>query len=558
LSWLPPANYFGTTSVAYRACDSDGLCDTAWAYISIDAVNDTPLVLFPGIQLQEDSEIDYTSLYYAYDIEGQYIVQSLITAIGVAAELNNESGLLHITASDDYSGNAYVVMNTCDELGACISDTIFIEVTPVNDSPVGNDFSYSTFQTTPITASLYDHTTDIDDDSLSFNVTTSFGVTTIVNGLFNFTPQDGFVGTDTLQIQACDSSLSCINLICLIDVFPPNEAPIVESMTQNICQSSQLVIPLGTLASDDVDAPENLQYAFNASAPATFTIDAENQTLTILPSSFFSGELSIEVNVCDNATPPLCTTGNITLTVTATSSPQITAATIEQITCFGNDDGSIVIESVAEETGVEYLWNNGNTNNAIDSLQAGNYDVVITGLSACSMPLQALFTITEPEALQLTLTTQAISSPGSGFIESSVTGGTQPYSYSWQGPDNFSSVEPSLQNLGTAGTYTLQMHDANGCVAEETILLTPIVAVSDFEFNIYPNPTAGQVHICLPSDVTAGTNLRIVDAFGREVLRKTTERQNESISLDFLSSGIYRVLIDGETREYRSSIIVTK
>jgi hypothetical protein len=286
LSWLPPANYFGTTSVAYRACDSDGLCDTAWVYISIDAVNDTPLVIFPGIQLQEDSEIDYTSLYYAYDIEGQFIVQSLVTAHGVAAELNNESGFLHITASDNYSGNAYVVMNTCDEPGACISDTIFIEVLPVNDSPVGNDFSYSTFQNTSITASLYDHATDIDDDSLSFNVTTYFGVTTIANGLFNFTPQDGFVGTDTLQIQACDSSLSCINLICLIDVFPPNEAPIVETMTQNICQSSQLVIPLSTLASDDVDAAENLQYAFNASAPATFTIDAENQTLTILPPSF--------------------------------------------------------------------------------------------------------------------------------------------------------------------------------------------------------------------------------------------------------------------------------
>jgi hypothetical protein len=268
--------------------------------------------------------------------------------------------------------------------------------------------------------------------------------------------------------------------------------------------------------------------------------------------------LSIEVNVCDHATPPLCTTGNITLTVTATSSPQITAATIEQITCFGNDDGSIVIESVTEETGVEYLWSNGSTNNAIDSLQSGNYDVVITGLSACSTPMQALFTITEPAALQLTLTTQAISSPGSGLIESNVSGGTQPYSYSWQGPDNFNSVEPSLQNLGTAGTYTLQVHDANGCVAEETILLTPIVDVSDFEFTIYPNPTAGQVHICLPSDVTSGTTLRIMDAFGREVLRKTTECQNESIMLDFLSTGIYRVLINGETREYRSSIIVTK
>jgi hypothetical protein len=332
----------------------------------------------------------------------------------------------------------------------------------------------------------------------------------------------------------------------------------VEGLTQNICQSTQLVIPLVTFTSDEVDAAENLQYSFNTDVAATITIDAALQTLTILPPSFFFGDMHIQVEVCDNATPSLCATGNIAITVAANTTPQITAATINQIACFGNNDGSIVIENVVEETGVEYVWSDGNTTNTIDSLAAGNYELQLNGLSACSTPLQALFTITEPEALELAITSQAISAPNSGLIESNVSGGTQPYNYEWQGPNNFSSTEPSLMNLNSAGLYSLLVNDANGCTTEATILLTPTEYVSDRSFSIYPNPSEGPVNICIPMDATVGATLRIIDAYGREVLSKKTERQNEFVQFDFLCSGTYQVIVTGAAKEYRSTVVVTK
>lgn len=44
----------------------------------------------------------------------------------------------------------------------------------------------------------------------------------------------------------------------------------------------------------------------------------------------------------------------------------------------------------------------------------------------------------------------------------SVTGGTPPYSYSWTGPNGFSSTDKDIFNLSN-GLYTLTVTDANGC-----------------------------------------------------------------------------------------------
>ncbi|WP_339702108.1 PKD domain-containing protein [Algoriphagus aquimarinus] len=58
----------------------------------------------------------------------------------------------------------------------------------------------------------------------------------------------------------------------------------------------------------------------------------------------------------------------------------------------------------------------------------------------------------------------------SGMIYTNVSGGTEPYIYSWTGPDGYTSTSKDIFNLRD-GTYTLVVTDSNGCQQTEEYTL---------------------------------------------------------------------------------------
>src|SRR5690606_11246144 len=52
-----------------------------------------------------------------------------------------------------------------------------------------------------------------------------------------------------------------------------------------------------------------------------------------------------------------------------------------------------------------------------------------------------------------------------GFISISVSGGTSSYDFEWIGPIGFSADTEDISNL-SAGTYSVTVTDANGCIDE--------------------------------------------------------------------------------------------
>ncbi|GAA4315460.1 hypothetical protein GCM10023164_11590 [Christiangramia aestuarii] len=71
---------------------------------------------------------------------------------------------------------------------------------------------------------------------------------------------------------------------------------------------------------------------------------------------------------------------------------------------------------------------------------------------------------------QISVSSQSPSCSGNsdGAIDISVTGGTTPYSYSWSGPNGFSSTSEDLNSIGE-GSYTVTVTDANSNTVSETI-----------------------------------------------------------------------------------------
>jgi gliding motility-associated-like protein len=145
------------------------------------------------------------------------------------------------------------------------------------------------------------------------------------------------------------------------------------------------------------------------------------------------------------------------------------------VTCANAHNGSVTL-TVSGGTGTyTYMWSNfANTQN-LTGINGGMFTVIETDGSGC-MHWDTI-TITEPMPLMSALTTTNVNcyGGGTGSILATVTGGTQPYSYTWTGTAGNDSIATNL----TMGSYSLLVTDANGCTVNGSANITqPLTGIS--------------------------------------------------------------------------------
>ena len=144
----------------------------------------------------------------------------------------------------------------------------------------------------------------------------------------------------------------------------------------------------------------------------------------------------------------------------------------ENLTCYESNDGSASATVSGGRTPYAYLWSNSVTIDSIQSLIASTYAITVTDSSGCVKIDSAV--VTQPDSISIVLSvTQNILCFGdsNGAINSTVSGGTTPYSFSWTG-----GAGDSL-TMVSAGTYTLTVTDTNGCNTNKSIALNEPAAL---------------------------------------------------------------------------------
>ena len=132
------------------------------------------------------------------------------------------------------------------------------------------------------------------------------------------------------------------------------------------------------------------------------------------------------------------------------------------ISCNGADDGSIDLSVTGGTGSFTYSWTGpGNFTSSdpdISNLVPGTYNVTVTDENDCQVSAQ--FNITEPDELSLSASIPEtngfeISCNGAndGSIDTTVNGGTSNYTYSWTGPNGFTSSAADLSNLSPKGLF---------------------------------------------------------------------------------------------------------
>jgi gliding motility-associated-like protein len=191
--------------------------------------------------------------------------------------------------------------------------------------------------------------------------------------------------------------------------------------------------------------------ASGGTAPYTYLWQSGQASSTI--SGLFAG--IFDVTVTDDAG---CTFDS-SFTIINSGVPNIVANTIDSVTCFGGNDGSIDLTTAGGVQPYIFTWiNTSQTTEDVTNLTAGFYSVIVTDFTGCTSSQS--YTIGQPTQLNIgfPVIQNAACGQANGFVTVSASGGVPGYSYLWSN----GSVNDTISNL-IAGSYTVTVTDYLGC-----------------------------------------------------------------------------------------------
>ncbi|MHB0756577.1 PKD domain-containing protein [Polaribacter sp. M15] len=296
------------------------------------------------------------------------------------------------------------------------------------------------------------------------------------------------------------------------------------------------------VANNEIAMYSEATFTFDPNSIATNTIPAGTQytwsTPTFSPAGSILGasaattpQNTISQTLENTGTSPIIVTYVITpatascvgnpFTLEVTVNPNISSNTVvTNITCFEANDGAIstnIQGGVPSSTGNPYQisWSGPNgfssTDASLSNLEAGIYTLRIEDSSGFFIIEE--WTVTQPDLLTISRdVVQNIScfQGNDGTIEVSISGGTEPYTYNWSTTDGSGIIAGTKnQNTLTAGTYSLEIVDANNCITQETVVLTEpdgLNITTSFKQDIL---CFGDATGAISIDVTGGTQIEV-------------------------------------------------
>lgn len=157
----------------------------------------------------------------------------------------------------------------------------------------------------------------------------------------------------------------------------------------------------------------------------------------------------------------------------------ISLADLVNVTCHGDNTGSMEVVAFGGTGNLSYSWSSGSTSPSTTGLVAGIYTVTVSDQSNCEALYQD--TIQEPTDLQtnFTVTDATCIDSQDGSLEINNTGATAPYAYSWSNGGTGAS-----QTALFIGTYSVTITDDNNCVYTESAEVSytnedPVISLAD-------------------------------------------------------------------------------
>lgn len=382
----------------------------------------------------------------------------------------------------------------------------------INVTVTGPSYAIWSFQWMPIPADLPSISSSQPENTMYSNRCA---------GAYSLEVSDGFGCIDTFDFVVPEPdyiypNVSVTNILCFGDcngtatanpnggnggytyqwsanAFPPN--PLTNPGIANLCIGSYTVDVLDSKGCPGdttitISAPDSLTITSSqinvscggycdASASATVVSGGVGPYTHIWSTGFSqprnAGQISTIINLCAGTYTDSIVDANgcdtvLTFIITEPDT-LLTTTAFTNVTCFGACDGTAITSPYNGTAPYSYVWTP--TPSSFDSVAGlcpGQVIVVVTDTMGCE--IRDTITITEPNILlAIPSVVQNMSCPGvcDGIATSNPTGGTLPYSWSWNTVPTQSTQ--TTTNTLCQGFVTVTVTDSNSCVAVDSVFI---------------------------------------------------------------------------------------
>jgi VCBS repeat-containing protein len=488
-TYTPNADFSGTDTFTYTVTDNAGAngTTTATVTVTVKPVNDAPVGTTPAsFTGNEDAVI--TGAVTATDVDGDVLSYTKATTPSNGTVTVDTDGTFSYTPNANFNGTDTFDVTVTDGT-VTITETVTINVLPVNDAPVASALAGSTFEDVAFTGQVA--ASDIDGDALTYTVATQpaegGSVSMNPDGSFTLTPTPNFNGQITFTYSVTDGTVSDTETVT-IEVTPVDD--VLTTGTDVIVGVAAGEVVLGTEATlnggDNIDGAGGDDTVFiTTSGDANLSGFVLNNVETL--------QVTSEGDASDNAVYDLSSSDDI-LNLKITNSTADTTFNFANLNADADGDGraetNLIIDRATNGVDVTLDVRNGNlTGNDevnvtvndsdaddidVDELQIdsgiGHVDLVVSG----NVTMDAIIAGTTPATSGFT--TMTISSGagdalqiGSQFtplLDDPTSGGVQN-----SDPSSFIDSDVEILGISNAGftggeslAQSLNTVDASGAV----------------------------------------------------------------------------------------------
>jgi hypothetical protein len=176
--------------------------------------------------------------------------------------------------------------------------------------------------------------------------------------------------------------------------------------------------------------------------------------------------------------------------------------TATDASCFGADNGVLEISFSGGTSPYQYLWSNSETTTIISDLAPGTYGVTVTDANNCTYSDSTM--VGQAAQLQISAVPTAVLCFGdaTGSVNLTVSGGTQPFQYTWSHDASLNSV---IATGLVADAYAVTVTDANSCQAVAMAVITQPAAPLNSVLTQTPVLCFGDASGSISQTVSGGT-----------------------------------------------------
>ena len=317
LTYAPNADANGLDSFTYIVSDGNGGETQATVNVTINSINDDPVLNDDVASVDEDGSVDIDILANDSDVDNDTLTPSIdVTATNGVAVLNADNTITY-TPNADYNGTDSITYSVSDGNGSTQTTSVNITINAINDAPVANDDAVSVDEDGQINIDVLINDSDAENDTLTpvIDVTSTNGAAVLnADNTITYTPNANYNGSDAITYSVSDGNGGITQATVSITINSVNDLPTAQD--DSFTGDQDIVISGNVMANDIADVENEAisttaETIISANGGSVVLDAAGNFTYTSAPG--FYGQDSFSYTLNDTSGGSVI--GNVTLDV---------------------------------------------------------------------------------------------------------------------------------------------------------------------------------------------------------------------------------------------------